>query len=102
MASATVRTVYTVYLSLTHPFTGREVEGELRQAATLREASEVLRGYVNGDNPTGAPVGASQVGRNCGRVTVAVSGAEVARVSYNGRVWEPGAYPTQEVTELDR
>ena len=93
---------YAVHLSLTDPIDGQERDGELVEAHTLRDASRIMREYVNGKNPMAEPIGNSQIGRNCGRVTQVLTGKEVARVSYNGRVWEPGKWPTAEITELDR
>jgi hypothetical protein len=69
---------------------------------TLRDAARILREYVTARTPTFGPIGQSEIGRNCGRVTRSKTGEEVARVSYNGRVWEPGKYPTPEITDLDR
>jgi hypothetical protein len=56
----------------------------------LAEAVAVCRTYIEehelgGGNWTG------------GRVTDG-AGKEVARISYNGRIWEPGEYPTPEIT----
>lgn len=89
---------YTVLVEMTNP----ERIQEMIQVRTLREASEAVRAWLHGGNPAGEFLGVSQTGRNCGRVTESKSGKEVARVSYNGRVWQPGTYPTPEITELDQ
>lgn len=91
------KTVYAVFVAMDAPLRSQE----LLTANTLREASEAVRAWLMGGNEHGEYIGASQMGRDCGRVTDAKTGVEVARVSYNGRVWEPGKYPTPEITNLD-
>lgn len=88
---------FTVFLQMVNP----EKASEMVEVKTLREASETVRKWIDGGNPSGEVLGQSQLGKHCGRVTVSKTGAEVARVSYNGRVWEPGTYPTPEITDLD-
>jgi hypothetical protein len=64
-----------------------------RKCATLRKCAEVVRTYIESKNlgPRGFSGG-----------SVTKSGTEVANVSYNGRVWQPGQFPTPEITDLDR
>jgi hypothetical protein len=62
--------------------------------ATLRAARKVCRLYIDhhdlgGGNWSG------------GKVTRVGSRKAIAQVSYNGRVWEPGQWPTPEITNLD-
>ncbi len=64
------------------------------QVRTLREAVKVCRDYIaahelGGGNWTG------------GDVLDETTREVVARVSYNGRVWQPGTFPTPEITDLD-
>lgn len=57
-----------------------------KRVATLQEASTALRRHVEH-----LGVGMSGCRRGFG-VVVDDGGKEVARVSYNGRVWEPGEW----------
>jgi hypothetical protein len=57
---------------------------------TLYEASQRCRAYIR-DNELG---GGNWSG---GKVTDTTTHKEVAYVSYNGRVWQPGPYPQPEI-----
>lgn len=53
--------------------------------ASFASASAAMRDFIERHD-----LGASNLGRACGEVWD--NGAEVARVSYNGKVWPPGGY----------
>lgn len=63
---------------------------------TLREAQEACMDFRDENG-----LGGGNWGTECGKVYR--DGAEVARISYNGRVWPPGEWKPgrQEITELD-
>lgn len=56
---------------------------------SLKEASAAVSAYR-----TATMIGSSKF--TGGRVTDE-AGSDIAHVSYNGRVWEPGAFPTPEI-----
>lgn len=60
------------------------------QVSSLEEASKRLRDWCTEND-----LGGGNMGRGCGEVTQ--GGKLIARISYNGRAWEPGAYPTKEI-----
>jgi hypothetical protein len=59
--------------------------------ASVGEASKVVREYIERNNLGGGNFREAPI-RNA-------LGVEVARVSYNGRIWLPGDWPTQEHPE---
>jgi hypothetical protein len=61
-------------------------------AKTLREASKLIRGYIDNNSLTSSTFSGGQVVYN---------DKEIARISYNGRIWEPGKYPTPEFNDSD-
>ena len=71
---------------------GRPSEGrKVVRATSLAEASKLCGEYISrnglgGGNWTGGDVRDAEQG-----------GILVARISYNGRAWEPGAWPTSEI-----
>lgn len=60
--------------------------------SSLKEGSEVLRGWVNEHS-----LGGGNMSRRCGEVRE--DSKIVARVSYNGRVWTPG--PWEDAKEIE-
>lgn len=95
--NAETKSKYSVSVVMSKPFSCRET----LRGDTLQDVSEAVRRWISGGNPAECYLGFSQLGRDHGVVTDA-NGKEVARVSYNGRVWEPGAWPTPEIIDLDR
>jgi hypothetical protein len=68
-------------------------EGVRRRAvpvADFSEASRAMREFVERNG-----LGASQLTGRCGEITAGPGGA-VARVSYNGRVWDARPFPDAE------
>jgi len=59
--------------------------------ADFAEASRAMRAFIEAEN-----LGSRDLGRRTGEVRDAKRRI-VARVSYNGRVWEPGPYPQPEI-----
>lgn len=57
---------------------------------SLAEASAVFCAWRDRNG-----LGAGNIAREAGNVTQ--GGKQIARVSYNGRVWEPGEWPTKEI-----
>lgn len=59
---------------------------------TLRAASKLCRDYIAAWNLGGGNWAGGQVYRD---------GDQIAQISYNGRVWVPGRYPTPEIVGAD-
>lgn len=59
--------------------------------ASFVEAARVLRDWSDANG-----LGCGNMARDCGNV-LDDAGKVIAQVSYNGRVWEPGKWPTKEI-----
>jgi hypothetical protein len=62
----------------------------VQEVSSLAEASAALTQWVARNG-----LGGGNLARDCGEVRD--NGKVIARVSYNGRVWEPGEWPTKEI-----
>lgn len=59
---------------------------EIREVSTFDEASAAVRDWIEGGNPTGEWLGASQWCRGKAGVLLDDGGARLGRVHYNGSV----------------
>jgi hypothetical protein len=62
----------------------------VKEVESLAEASAALVAWVTRNG-----LGSGNLAGDCGDVVG--NGKKIARVSYNGRVWEPGDWPTKEI-----
>jgi hypothetical protein len=78
------------------------IPANMAPVASLREASLVVRTFIDSHDLGGGNWAGGEVYTLDERFGTPKD--LIAKVSYNGRVWEPGAYPTPEidVTEFDR
>jgi len=80
-----------------HDYTGCDYRGSLNikarfiTVATLKEASEICSAFIEKNELGGGNWTGGQVFEN---------GKEIARVSYNGRIWEPLPFPQSKEIQI--
>lgn len=57
---------------------------------SLEDASQKLTAWIDTHE-----LGSGNLARDCGHVFE--DGKQIARISYNGRAWKPGVWPTAEI-----
>jgi hypothetical protein len=85
--------MYEVELSCT-----RAGKAKVATCGTLRECSRAARAYLS----VRCIGNSGFTGGRVWRTEASGVRTEVARVSFNGRVWEPNAFAVTEITNLDR